>query len=118
MKQPKLPNLISVLVLTLITVVMWISLNIYRAISTQPAPVVPKEISDPLTPTLDTETIQKLETKIFLSESEIPDVKFSSVLLQTPIPISSPALSPSPTPTTAALQSTESAAIATPTPSQ
>ncbi len=113
MKQSKLPNLISVLILTLITVVMWISLNIYRAISTKPAPVVPDEISKPLNPNLDTETITNLGTKIFLNESEIPNVQFNPVLTQTPIP--NPTF-PSPSPTAAVSPTPEPTITVTPTP--
>lgn len=84
MKNKKLPNLISILILTLITVVMWITLNIYRAISNEPTPSVPNEISAPLTPDLDKDTIKTIESKIFLDESQIP---FSSA---TPTSIASP----------------------------
>lgn len=64
MKNLKLPNLISILILTLLTAIVWISLSIYRAFTIKPAPVVPQEVSEPLTPTLDTDTINQIKGKL------------------------------------------------------
>ncbi|HET7099219.1 MAG TPA: hypothetical protein VFI61_03240 [Patescibacteria group bacterium] len=83
MQKTKIPNFISVLVLTLLTAVMWVSFNVYRAIATKPAPVVPPEISEPLTPSLDTATLNQINTKIFLDDSQIPSSNF---VVATPIP--------------------------------
>ena len=111
MKNKKLPNLISILVLTLITVVMWITLNIYRAISTSTRPSVPDEISSPLTPNLDEDTINAIESKIFLDESQIPNVNFTltatpgptsvttAIPTEIPPPTASPSATVTPTPT-------------------
>ncbi|HTK03292.1 MAG TPA: hypothetical protein VL401_00790 [Alphaproteobacteria bacterium] len=68
MKNTKLPNLISILVLTLLTAVTWISFGIYRAFTTKPAPVVKKEVSEPLNPTLDKDVINSLGNRLFLND--------------------------------------------------
>jgi len=73
MKKTKLPNLIPVLILTLITVVMWIFLDVFRILKKVPELVVPTEISQPLTPTLDQNSINQIESRIFLNDSQIPE---------------------------------------------
>ena len=96
MKKNKLPNLITVLILTLITGVLWVSLSTYRAFTAKPSESVPKEISDPIDPTLDQTTIKKIESGIFFDSSQIPEIVATA-----PIPTASaqPAQSPQPTPT-------------------
>jgi len=93
MKKTKLPNIVSVLILTLITSIMWISFNVYRTFTTKPAPVVPSEISEPLTPTLDTDAINQIESRTFLEAGEIPQT------VVTPEASATPSAVPSPTPT-------------------
>lgn len=84
MKKNKLPNLITILILTLITVVVWISLSIYRALSKKPDPSVPQEVSQPLTPTLDMDSVGKIQSRLFLDDTQIPEVKIT----QSPTPAS------------------------------
>lgn len=73
MKKTKLPNLISVLFLTLITVVMWVSFEIYRAVSKSPESVVAQEVVQALTPTLDLDVIKQIESRTLLDDSQIPE---------------------------------------------
>ncbi|QQG41962.1 MAG: hypothetical protein HYV90_01460 [Candidatus Woesebacteria bacterium] len=116
MKVQKIPNVVIILILTLITVIMWISLTIYGALTSKPPAVVPKEVSEPLTPTLDIDTLKQIESRIFLDDSQIPDnvvtAKLSATTPSQPTgtstsnptptpnlsqePISSPSASPSP----------------------
>lgn len=70
----RLPSLVTILVLTLVTSLAWIAFSIYRAITVKPAPVVPKDISQPLTPTLDTKTIDELKLKLYFDDSQIPEI--------------------------------------------
>ncbi|HKC05099.1 MAG TPA: hypothetical protein VKC54_04495, partial [Patescibacteria group bacterium] len=60
MQKNKLPNLITILVLTLITVLLWIGFSVYRAFSLAPEPSVPKNVSEPLVPTLDTSALKNV----------------------------------------------------------
>jgi hypothetical protein len=78
MNKTKLPKLIPILILTLITVVMWVFLDIFRTLKQTPELVVPVEISQPLTPSLDQNLIKKIESRIFLNDSQIPDNVASS----------------------------------------
>lgn len=105
MKNNKLPNLVSILILTLLTVIVWISLSIYRALTLKPVAPVSQDISQPLNPSLDTDTINKIESRIYLNDSQIPDNVITVVaatpvaqkILITPSPIASPsAITPSP----------------------
>lgn len=91
MKVQKIPNIVIVLILTLITVIMWISLTIYSALTSKPPAVVPKEVSEPLTPTLDIDTLKQIGSRIFLNDSEIPD----NIVVAKAAPLISPVSSPS-----------------------
>jgi hypothetical protein len=95
MKKNSLPKPVTILILTLLTTVLWIGLNIYRSVTVKPATEVPEEILKPLNPILNTGVIQKIESAIFIPDSEIP------------VAVSAPAVTPQapviqiPTPTTA-----------------
>jgi hypothetical protein len=108
MKNLKIPSVISILVLTLITVIMWISLTVYRALATKPEASVPENISAPLTPTLDQDTINKIDSSLFLDDSQIPQgvITQTSTTQPTPTPIVTVA---SPTPVVEATPATVSA---------
>jgi hypothetical protein len=101
MKKDKLPKPISILILTLLTTTVWISLSVYRAITVEPAPSVPQNVVKSLTPTLNKESINKIESSIFLNDSEIPQTETqSSAPSPTVVPteIASPSASPSASP--------------------
>ena len=104
MKKDKLPSLITILVLTLLTSILWVSFSVYRAITTKPAESVPSAVSDPITPTLDQNEINKIESAIFLDNSQIPQNLIVSssppapTTLPTATPITTPTASPSATP--------------------
>ena len=86
-KKSRLPNLVSILILTVLTSLMWISFSVYRAVTSKPAPNVPQVISEPLTPTLDTDTIDKIESSLYVGSDQIPQ----SIVTQTsPTPVPTP----------------------------
>jgi hypothetical protein len=68
MKKTKLPSPVTLAILTLITVVFWISFGVLRILTAKPSPKVSAEILNPLTPTLDTETLNKIESGIFFEQ--------------------------------------------------
>jgi len=96
MEKNKLPNLIIILVLTLITIVTWVSLSVFRALSQKPVPDVAQEVSNPLTPTLDTDSLKKIESRLFLDDSQIPEVKIGQPATPTPKATPVPHASPKP----------------------
>jgi hypothetical protein len=91
MKKQKIPGLISVLILTLITIVMWVSLDVIRAFQKTTPSNVPAEISQPIVPSLDQTSMSQIESRIFLDDSQIPSGITSSS--------QTPAASPTPVPT-------------------
>ena len=103
MKKNKLPSLVTIMILTLITSILWVSLSTYRAFTAKPSESVPKEISDPITLTLDQDVIKKIESGIFFDSSQIPEnvVSASSSpapIQPTQIPLPTPILEATPTP--------------------
>jgi hypothetical protein len=94
MNKSKLPNLIPILILTLITVVMWVSLDVFRALKKAPELTVPTEITQPLIPTLDQNSINQIESRIFLNDSQIPDNVTSSSPTPKALATPSPTIQP------------------------
>ncbi len=94
MTKNRLPKPITLLILTLLTVVLWVGLSIYRTITIKPPTDVPQNISNPLNPTLDTNVINNIESAIFILDSEIPALNIkqneTSVSAATPIPAPTP----------------------------
>lgn len=94
MKKNKLPRPISILILTLLTAIVWVSLNIYRTITTKPAPSVPQDVSQSLNPILNKDSVGKIESAIFLDDSQIPQIVVNStsapVIQKTPTPLETP----------------------------
>lgn len=90
MKKRSLPKPITILILTLLTAVLWVGLNIYRAIAVKPVTTVPENVSLPLDPTLDTNVIQKIESAIFIPDSEIPPINLTPTQTGQPIPTTEP----------------------------
>ena len=76
--------------MTLLTALVWVGLNIYRSIAIKPAAPVSEDILKPLNPTLDTETIQKIEAAIFIQDSEVPPISVGGTMNTTPIPSQTP----------------------------
>lgn len=103
MQKSKLPSLITILVLTLITVLMWIGFTVYSAITRTPEPSVPTEVSATIVPSLDTDTINKIESGIFFNAGQIPPLTLTASPgpSNTPIPKvqNTPVASASGTPT-------------------
>ena len=61
----KLPNLVVLMILTLITAIFWISFSVYRAFSVETSVTVPDEIIAPLTPKLDTTVVEEMKNRIY-----------------------------------------------------
>ena len=77
MKKGKLPSLVVILILTLITSAMWVGLSVYRAFAVKPAASVPQDVSQELNPSLDTTTLSKVGNKLLLDDSQIPEIKIT-----------------------------------------
>lgn len=109
MKKTKIPSLVTIAILTAITIVFWVFFSAYRAFTTKPSPSVSENILQPLTPTLDTDALSKIQGRTFLSEQQIGGTIItgttpSATTTPTPTPttIPTPTASPSATPTATA----------------
>lgn len=91
MKKQKKPNLVILGILTLITIIFWIGLSAYRSLTSEAPIKVPGEILEPISPALDTETLNKVSGKLFFLEQELAEI----ILISSPSP--SPTASPEPT---------------------
>lgn len=67
----KTPDIVTTLILTTITVILWVSLNIYWAVKNEPAPVVSEEISQSINPELDKNSIDEIEKRIYFEEGGV-----------------------------------------------
>jgi len=111
MKNKNTPNLVSILILSLITIIFWIMFGVIRIISSPKEPQVPSEILLPLSPTLNADVLNSIGGKIFYNDDEIG---VTTIEIVSPTPEPSPTPSPSPSPTAspeATQESTESATL-------
>jgi hypothetical protein len=95
MEKKKMPNLVALGILTLVTIILWIGFGTYRAITSEAPAKVTAEILEPLSPILDTETLGLISNRLFFQEQELPETV-----------ISTPEASPSPSPTPEAEETT------------
>lgn len=71
----KLPKSVTISILTLATAAVWVFFEVYRIITTKPAPTVPPEILAPINPALDQKSLEELPGRIYFEniESYSPD---------------------------------------------
>ena len=80
----KIPNSLTVLVLTVFTILVWISLEVYRSF-TDPVDIeVPDEILEPISPNLDINALAEIENSLFLSDQELEELRQLNPLIATP----------------------------------
>lgn len=90
MKKLKVPSLVTILILTVITIVFWIVFGVVRIFQTKPAPSVPPEILDPLNPNYDKTTVDKIQERIYFDNEQT---------FEAAQPNPSPTAAPTPSPT-------------------
>lgn len=61
----KLPNVIALMILTLVTLLIWLTFNVYRTFTSETPPAVPEEVILPIDPRLDTTVINEMETRLY-----------------------------------------------------
>lgn len=82
--KKKLPNSLTVLIATLITILFWIGFEVYRTF-TKPADInVPESVLKPLTPNLDIDSLSEIEGSIELSQEELESLRQTNPLNATP----------------------------------
>lgn len=92
MKKEKIPHIISLAILTLITSVLWIFFSLYRVFTSKPNYKVSEEILTPFSATLDEKIILEIENRVFIEQNQIPDniVKKETIISETENPSPSP----------------------------
>lgn len=70
MRKPKPPKLVTVAIFTTITIIFWVFMSLYNIITSTPPVNVDPEILKPLNPSLDQETLSRLEERVFFEEGE------------------------------------------------
>lgn len=95
----------TILILTLITTVAWVSLSIYHAVTVKTPSTVPDTISKSLNPSLNTNAINGIESAIYIQNEEIPEISIvgnenlsNTSATTEPVPTATPEASGSATP--------------------
>lgn len=117
MRKTKLPNIVTILILTMVTTVMWVGFSIYHAFTQAPPAAVPTDIGAALNPSLDTSTIAKVESALYFDPSQIPAISLSTPT-SSPIPLrtAQPGFTASPSATLLPSASPSASPVASPTP--
>lgn len=63
MKSKKLPSIIVLMILTLITALFWMMFSIYRTFTKTSQISIPEELTNQITPKLDTETLELVKSR-------------------------------------------------------
>jgi len=79
MKKYKVPKFITILILTLITIIIWVGFEVYGNLTKSEEVAVADEIIEPITPTLDEETLQDVDQRLFFEENEISDAVTTTI---------------------------------------
>lgn len=87
MKSQKTPSFVVIGILTVITILFWIGFSVYRIFSKPESIETSKEILEPISPSLDTQTLDKVAQRIFFNEGEVPQ---NLILVPSPTPSASP----------------------------
>jgi hypothetical protein len=81
----KIPAIVFIAVLTAITVLFWVVLSIYRVFTDKPKIDVPSEVLEPINPTLDLQTLEKVQSSLYFEEGQTPAIQ-TVVTVASPIP--------------------------------
>ena len=84
MKKAKVPNIVVVMILTVITISFWIVFGVVRIFTTEPTPSIPPEILNPLNANYDKTVVDKIEKRIYFDKEQVFET----------VPIASPTASP------------------------
>jgi len=95
-EKKKIPFRIKfIIVSTVLTTVLWIGFDVYRALTTKPIPIVAPEILAPIDPTLDESLLNDLPNRVYLEDTP-SIVRTNDALVEpeevlpTPVPEASP----------------------------
>lgn len=90
MKKQKLPTIVVIAILTLITAILWAFFDITRAFFKKPDIKVETEAISPLDPKLDLETLSLVQSAKFFEEGQVADIVRSVSPTPEPTPTTTP----------------------------
>jgi len=106
MNKQKPPRILTLAILTVVTVAVWIGFDVYRALTTKPAPPVPPEILAPIDPQLNINVLSTIVNRVYVEPKEgttqIVESLSEGVIstpVPTPVPTASPIATSTPSPT-------------------
>ena len=65
MKKSKVPSIVAVMILTVITISFWIVFGVVIIFTTEPTPSIPPEILNPLNSNYDKTVVDKIEKRLY-----------------------------------------------------
>jgi len=70
-KKTKVPSIVAVMILTVITISSWIVFSVVRVFQTEPTLSIPPEILNPLNPNYDKTAVDKIEKRIYFDKDQV-----------------------------------------------
>lgn len=70
MKKSKIPSLVILLIQIIITITFWIAFSVARIFMAKPETSVPKEILTPVSPSLDKNTLDKINQRLYFDREQ------------------------------------------------
>lgn len=110
MNKKGLPSLVVVVILGLVVIVIWIGLDVYRALNTQTPVEVPEDVTLQFDPQLNQSYLDQLPNRLYIENAGTGTTQIS--VEETPTP--SPSASPEPSPSTSPEASPSQTPTATP----
>lgn len=74
MKIKETPPIVKIAFFTLLTVIAWISFDVYRALTVEPPVEVSEEILKDLDPSLDAGILNQIQNRVYIPDEQIPDI--------------------------------------------
>jgi hypothetical protein len=74
MKIKDAPPIVKIAFMSLITVIIWITFDVYRALTVEPSPEVSEEVLRGLSPALDVTALNQLQNRVYVSDEQIRDI--------------------------------------------
>jgi hypothetical protein len=71
MIKQKAPRFVTVAVLTTITIIFYVFFNLYQVLSKKSEINIPASILEPLNPTLDTATLNSIQSRLYFEEGQV-----------------------------------------------
>ena len=99
MKKLKPPKGVSIAILTLITIIFWAGFEVYHSLTAKPTHVVATDVINPIDPTLDTQSLDSLNQRLYFTDDQIRNNTASSIPVATTAPSASPSATVTPTAT-------------------